>query len=130
MIVGRAFKAFVTVPLRDAEIEKLRFRVTSPPDTGVLLDHLRFAPSVPQRVLTVEHVPMTLPALVGRSSSPLLKLRIKTEGDLEPRQLEQLAAFIPETSLQNGAGNFTVRFGLESNYDIATTLSSLSLIHI
>ena len=124
VIVGRAFKAFVTVPLRDAEIEKLRFRVTSPPDTGVLLDHLRFAPSVPQRVLTVEHVPMTLPALVGRSSSPLLKLRIKTEGDLEPRQLEQLAAFIPETSLQNGAGNFTVRFGLESNYDIATTLSS------
>ncbi|MEC7602587.1 MAG: hypothetical protein VX668_01110, partial [Planctomycetota bacterium] len=27
VIVGRAFKAFVTVPLRDAEIEKLRFRV-------------------------------------------------------------------------------------------------------
>ncbi len=122
VIVGRAFKAFVKVALRDAEIERLRFRVTSPPDTGVLLDDFRFAPSMPQRVVSVQSVPMTLPVLVGRSSNPLLKLSIKTEGELKPIQLDYVVAALDEVSERAGAEALEVRLGQGGNYDTAQSL--------
>ena len=123
VIVGRAFKAFVKVPLRDPKIERLRFRVTSPPDTGVLLDHFRFAPSMPQRVVAVEVVPMTLPVLVGRNSNPLLKLRIKTEGELNPIRLDYLVAQLSDASLKAGAEAMEVRLGQGGSYDTAQSIS-------
>ena len=63
--VGRAFLTHVKVPLGDAEIQQLRFTVTSPPDTGILIDDVRIAPVRPQKIVSVEVVPFTLPALVG-----------------------------------------------------------------
>jgi sialidase-1 len=122
VIVGRAFKAFVKVPLRDKKIERLRLRVTSPPDTGVLLDHFRFAPSMPQRVVAVEVVPMTLPVLVGRSSNPLLKLRITTEGELNPIRLDYLVAHLSDASLKAGAEVLEVRLGQGGSYDTAQSI--------
>lgn len=90
--VGRPFLSNVAVPLRDREIKQLRFTVTSPPKTGVLIDDIRFAPAIPQRIVSVESVPMTLPALVGTSASPLLKLKIETTGNLTPISLTEVRA--------------------------------------
>ena len=82
--VGRAFLSHVKVPLRDAEIRQLRFTCSSPPNTGILIDDIRIAPARPQKVLSVDVVPFTLPVLVGRESSPLARLQIETEGTLNP----------------------------------------------
>lgn len=90
--VGRAFLSNVTVPLGDNTIKQLRFTVTSPANTGLLLDDLRLAPATAQQIVSVEAVPFTLPALVGASSSPLLKLKIKASGSLNPISLTQLQA--------------------------------------
>ncbi|MHC4879005.1 MAG: sulfatase-like hydrolase/transferase, partial [Planctomycetota bacterium] len=82
--VGRAFLSHVRVPLVDEEIRRLRFTCTSPPNTGILIDDIRIAPARPQKVRSVNVVPFTLPVLVGRESSSLARLKIETEGILNP----------------------------------------------
>jgi sialidase-1 len=82
--VGRAFLSHVRVPLQDAKIRQLRFSSSSPPNTGILIDDVRIAPARPQKVLGVDVVPFTLPVLVGRESSPIARLKIDTEGILNP----------------------------------------------
>ncbi len=85
--VGRSFLNHVRVQLGEKGIRELRFTVSSPPDTGVLVDDVRIEPAQPQKVEEVAVVPMTLPALVGLEYSPLAKLRIETSGALDPVSL-------------------------------------------
>ncbi len=82
--VGRSFLNHVTIPLADEQIEQLRFTASSPPNTGILIDDLRIAPVRPQKIVSVEVVPLTLPALVGTESSRLVKLKVVTSGSLNP----------------------------------------------
>ena len=92
ILVGRAFLSHIKIPLQDAEISKLRFTVTSPPGTGILLDDLMIAPSKPMRITKVEVVPFALPALVGAESSAIVKLKITTTGAIDAISLEKLSA--------------------------------------
>ncbi|MDA9858689.1 sulfatase-like hydrolase/transferase [Rubripirellula sp.] len=96
--VGRAFLNHVTIPLRDTSIQQLRFTVTSPANTGVLIDDLRIAPLQPQKIVSVETVPFSLPALVGTAASPLLKLKVTTAGQLNPISLKQVAVAFADAS--------------------------------
>ncbi len=50
------------------------------------------APTRPQKIVSVEVVPFTLPVLVGNDASPLLKLKIETTGQLNPISLTELKA--------------------------------------
>lgn len=88
--VGRSFLSQVKVPLGDDAIKQLRFTVTSVPNTGILIDDIRIAPARPQKIVSVEVVALTLPALVGNDASPLLKLKIETTGQLNPLSLTEL----------------------------------------
>ena len=90
--IGRSFLSHIKVRLGDDSIKQLRFTVTSPPNTGILIDDVRLAPALPQKIVSVEVVPLTLPALVGVEASPLLKLKIETEGCLNPISLNELRA--------------------------------------
>lgn len=90
--VGRAFLSHIRVPLGDDGIRQLRFTVTSPPNSGILVDDIRLAPAMPQKIVSIEAVPLTLPALVGVEASPLVKLKIRTAGSLNPISLTQLRA--------------------------------------
>ena len=96
--VGRAFLNHVKVPLGDTSIQQLRFTVTSPPNTGVLIDDIRIAPARPQKIASVEVVPFTLPALVGAKASPLVKLKITTKGILNPISLTGVTATLDSTA--------------------------------
>ncbi len=89
--VGRAFLNHVKIPLSDPGIKRLRFTCTSPPNTGVLIDDIRIAPARPQKIVSVEAEPFTLPALVGTPASPLLKLKVVTTGQLNPISLRRIA---------------------------------------
>ena len=90
--VGRAFLNHVEIPLGDDGIKQLRFTVTSPPNTGILIDDLRIAPARPQKIASVEVVPFTLPVLAGVQASPLVKLKVTTTGSLNPIALAELHA--------------------------------------
>jgi len=96
--VGRAFLSQVTVRLGDEHITHLRFTVASPPRTGILIDDIRIAPAQPQRILSVEVVPFTLPALIGSAASPLLQLKIETTGALNPISLTELQVTLAGTT--------------------------------
>jgi len=96
--VGRAFLSHINVHLGDDSIKQLRFTVTSPPNTGILIDDVRIAPARPQKIVGVEVVPLSLPALVGNDASPLLKLKIETTGQLNPISLTELRATLEGTT--------------------------------
>ncbi len=115
--VGRAFLSHVSVPLGDTRIERLRFTVTSPANTGILIDDMKCAPARPQRIVAVEALPFTLPALIGTKASALLKLRIATSGQLDPISVTGLQLTLDGTtdpaavrSLQVFAGGSGGRF--------------------
>ena len=113
--VGREFLNDVKVELDDPDIERLRFTCASPPDTGVLIDDLRIAPLRQQRVVSVEAVPVTLPALVGTAASPLIKLRVVTEGSLQPLSLTAVKAeLLDKTGAADPSGLFVYRDRWES----------------
>ena len=96
--VGRAFLSHVKVPLADAEITRLRFTVNSPPNTGILIDDLKFAPAEPMEITACEVVPMTLPALSGTEASALVKLKITTTGTLDPISIVKVKTTIGDSS--------------------------------
>ena len=124
--VGRAFLSHVKLPLRDESIRQLRFTVSSPPNTGILLDDVRIAPAVPQELVSVEVLPLTIPALVGTESSPLLKLKIVTKGSLNPIRLTELQGLLltegddvesVQVCLTRASSSFTARTGFGQIYD-------------
>ncbi len=96
--VGRPFLSSVKVPIGDSSSGHLRFTVTSPPDTGILIDDVRITKARPQTIVDVKAVPTTFPALVGNEACPLLKLQIETSGNLQPIHLKSLEMTLQGTS--------------------------------
>ena len=96
--VGRAFLSQVKIPLGDAAITKLRFKVTSPAGTGILIDDFKIAPAEPQSIRSVKVVPLTLPALVGTQASAIVKLKITTKGTLNPISVTRIVASLADES--------------------------------
>jgi sialidase-1 len=96
--VGRSFLSTLKIPLGDSDSRRLRFTVTSPANTGVLIDDVRLAKARPQELVDVQAVPATFPALVGNEACPLVKLRIETSGSLQPLHLKALEVSLRGTS--------------------------------
>ena len=96
--VGRPFLSFVRVPLDDLDTRQLRFSVTSPPNTGILIDDVRIDVARPQKIVSVQAVPLSIPALVGDLASPLVRLRVETTGRLDPISLTVLTATLRGTT--------------------------------
>ncbi len=113
--VGRAFLSHVQVHLGDEGVKQLRFTVTSPPNTGILVDDIRIAPARPQKIAVVEVVPLTLPALVGSDASPLLKLKVETTGRLNPISLTELQTTLEGTTDRSDLSSLSVYRSGEAN---------------
>lgn len=96
--VGRPFLSNVIVPLGDSVTSHLRFTVTSPPDTGILIDDVRIGKARLQEISHVSVVPTTFPALVGNAACPLVKLRIETRGNSRPIDLKGLKMTLQGTT--------------------------------
>ena len=89
--LGRSYLSHVKVPLKDEKIQRLRFSVSSPPNSGILIDDMKVAPAKKQEIQTVEAVPFSLPALVGREASPVSKLKLSATGELEPIAVAEMS---------------------------------------
>lgn len=122
VVVGRAYKSFVRLRLDDPAIEALRFIVESPANTGLLLDDLRISPPVPQRVVSVDAVEETLPVLVGRESSPLGRIAIEVEGELDPISIRELRIGLEGTTDRGDLDAIVLRLGTSWDADDARTL--------
>jgi sialidase-1 len=111
VLVGRVFLNHVKISLADESIEQLRFTVTSPPNTGILIDDIRIAPAQAQKIAGVEVVPFALPALVGTDASPLVKLRVETTGLLKPISLKEVRGTLAGTSDLADVASVSIRLG-------------------
>lgn len=67
----------ITLPERTRDV---RFRVTAPPDAGVLLDDLRLHRAGPAVVTSVETVQPVCPAFIRQDFNPILGFRVSVEG--------------------------------------------------
>ncbi len=123
--VGRAFLSHVKVPLMDGSIKQLRFTVTSPPNSGVLIDDIRIAPARPQKIVSVEVEPLTVPALVGVETSPLLKLKVETIGQLNPISLTELQGTLEGTTDSKDLHSLSVHFGQSDRFSDAERVRRL-----
>jgi sialidase-1 len=109
--VGRPFLSFVRVPLDDLGTRQLRFSVTSPPNTGILIDDLRIDVARPQKILSVQADPLSIPALVGNLASPLVRLRVETSGRLDPISLTDLSASLRGTTDRSDLASIAIYDG-------------------
>ena len=112
--VGRPFLSHVKIPLFDEGIEALRFTCSSPPNTGILIDDLRIVPPQPQKIVSVEVVPVTLPALLGAEVSPLVKLKVVTTGNINPLLMTDLQVTLHG---DKGAADFTKLFVYPNHWE-------------
>jgi sialidase-1 len=117
--VGRAFLNHVKVGL-PVGVKRLQFNCSSPPGTGILIDDLRIAPKQPQEVISVEILPLTLPALVGKEASALLKLKIETRGQLNPISLTEFHAMLAGDANQSDILSFQLHHGGGQNRFLAS----------
>lgn len=120
--VGRPFLSAIDLQLDDPAIDRLRFTVISPPNSGILIDDLRIAAAVPQRIVSVEAVPFALPALIGADYSAIVKLKIETSGRLNPIAVTQLKASLDGTTALNDIASIAAFYGGSSGNFPAKTL--------
>lgn len=96
--VGRGFLSEVKVRLADPTTTKLRFSASSPPNTGILIDDMRFVAARPMKITAVEPVAMTLPALIGTERSAFAKLKVSVSGELNPISVTEIQAAVDQAS--------------------------------
>ena len=96
--VGKRFLTKVKCELIESTAPKLRFVVTSPEETGVLLDDMAIVVLTRQQIVSVKEMPMTIPCAVGLYC-PIAKLNIKTRGSLDPIRVKQLVASLEPGSI-------------------------------
>ncbi len=121
--VGRAFLSKVTIPLGKEKIQRLRFSVTSPAKTGILIDDVRFAELRPQKIQSVSVVPFAIPALIGKKRVPLAKLKIQTSGSLNPISIKELVASLAPPTDFSDLESFEV-IHADANFKSQTPIDS------
>ena len=115
VVVGRAFKSRVTIPLT-RNPERLRFVCTSPERSGLLIDDFALLPATPQKITGVTAIKVQVPVLRGLKKNPLIHVEVAVSGSLRP------IALIGASALAGGTGLTSVQWldsGSSANFDDA-----------
>jgi len=83
------YNAFVEFHLEN-QFDALRLSCTAPEGGGILIDDFELEPPRPMRVVSITTEQPTLPVLVGNRLNPIARVRIDTEGSLEPIVLKKI----------------------------------------
>ncbi|MCA8976208.1 MAG: exo-alpha-sialidase [Planctomycetes bacterium] len=113
--VGARLLSQVNVEL-PAGTSAVRFRCSSPPNSGVLIDDLELAPARPIRVLDAAHASWTAPAMHGRDDNPVTKVLITTAGSSHPLAMTRVQLEIPASVRLSDIAMVQVRGGGESPF--------------
>ena len=81
--VGRAYLNQVTIDL-PPWANRFRLSSSSPPNTGVLIDDLRFIEAEPMEIKRAYARQDVAPVLIGQTNSPLIHVVVETAGGLKP----------------------------------------------
>lgn len=98
--VGDRFLSHVKIDLSQ-NVTALRFKCTSPPNSGVLLDDLAFTKATDMRAVGASHADWIAPALVGKVS-PITQVSISASGNRKPLTVTHLQVrFSNDTNLSD-----------------------------
>ncbi len=98
--VGNRFLSHVKFDLPES-VTALRFKCTSPPNSGVLLDDFAFTRHADMRAIGASHTRWVAPALRGKVS-PITQVSIPATGSRKPLTVTQLKVrFSSDTSLSD-----------------------------
>lgn len=107
-----------------AGASELRFRVTAPPDAGVLMDDFIVHRPGPARAMLVETVQPVCPAFIREDFNPILGFRIVVEGSEGTVKLEGLElGFGGTTDLTDIASFRVVKGSVDPATEPGTTVS-------
>ena len=79
-------------------LSALKFEVTSPENTGILIDDLDFLGDQCQELISIDVGQPIYPVLTLRDGNPILCVNVKTEGIREPLKLDELTFNINGTT--------------------------------
>jgi sialidase-1 len=91
-----------------AGVEMLRFNCVSPDNRGVMIDDWTMEAPQQMKVESVAVFQPTTPAMPGLDTNPILGIHIKTSGDLNPIQLNQLDYAFRGSNLTSDASELQV----------------------
>lgn len=77
---------------------RVRFRATTPPERGVLIDDVQVVLAGAMRLAGIDAVQPVVPVLVGKAINPVLGLRVCTAGNREPLVLEEVTVSLAGTT--------------------------------
>lgn len=83
VVIG-SFRNYSSIAVIPASVTQLRFTCTSPAGSGLLLDDVRLAPAIPQRIVRVRVDAPAFPALVRTVISPIQRMTVEVNGSLTP----------------------------------------------
>ncbi len=75
------FLTHVRIDVSDPAVEMFRFRANTPPKSGVLIDDLAIAASLPMSVSRATTEQPALPALIGCPNNPIARIRVDVTGN-------------------------------------------------
>ncbi|MFA8019312.1 exo-alpha-sialidase [Bremerella cremea] len=84
------FRHHLSLPLQGNLPQQIRFRSTSPPGSGVLIDDVSLVRNAPMVVKNVSVDYPIVPVLTGSRYNAVAEVTIETEGNLEPLSLQQI----------------------------------------
>ena len=83
----------------DPGVAALRFRSTTPPNSGLLIDALAIGPARPLGAVRADAIQPVVPVLVGKPDNPVVGLRVQVAGGLSgARQLTGLKVTLAGTT--------------------------------
>lgn len=88
-VVG-GFKNHVAIPLGGVLPSQVRFRSTTPPGSGVMLDDVFIGGLTPKRIASVTPMPRTVPVLLRNPWNPVYGITIQVQGSVGDLALESV----------------------------------------
>lgn len=75
------FKNHVSIPLPGKMPKQIRFRSTTPDNSGVMIDDLSIAPSMPKRITSVTAKQHVVPLLLRNEWNPVFDVTVSVQGN-------------------------------------------------
>jgi sialidase-1 len=90
---------------------EVRFRVTAPPDSGVLIDDVKIHRPGPAQAISVETVQPVCPAFIRQDFNPILGFRVNVEGSEGTTPLEGIELGFGGTTRMEDIESFKIYAG-------------------
>lgn len=95
----------------DQAFDAVRLTCTAPEGSGILIDDFSLEPPRPMRIVSVTAEQPVLPVLLGNKINPVARLRIETEGGLDPLCVKRIDCSLSSSENLRDVARASLFFG-------------------